>query len=148
MNWNPVLTVIATMAFGATGPLASWLLTKGVPADQIGPLMTWFQTSLAAITPVLATAFLGWLATVKQRLAGIKAMPAAAVTAAIASMPVEAKADIKVAAMPDQTLIAAVAAMPGVTRITVADAATDGVAIAAKDKTLTKVMTETDAKAA
>jgi hypothetical protein len=143
---NPILTVIITVFLGMTGPVAAWFLSKGVPADQVGPLMNALQVALVTVTPTLAAAFLGWLNTVANRLHGVKSMPPAAVNAAVASMPPEAQTAIKVAAMPDSALISAVTAMSDVTQVIVKDAAKDGAAKAAADPAQPKVMTVSDAK--
>jgi hypothetical protein len=145
---NPILTVIITVFLGMTGPVAAWLLSKGVPANEIGPFMQALQVCLVTVTPALAATFLGWLNTVKNRVAGVKSMPPEAVNAAVANMPPEARTAIKVAAMPDSALISAVTAMPDVTQLVVKDTAKDGAAKAAADPAQPKVMTVSDAKTA
>lgn len=118
---SDVMKVVYAALFGATGPIAAWLLTKGVPADQVSPLLNALQVILSAATPLLSTAFLGLMQTVKGKIAGTKSLP-------------------------DEAKIAVAASVPAVTQIVVSDQAVDGAAKAAADPAQPKVMTETVAK--
>lgn len=118
---NPdIRKVIYAALFGASGPVASWLIAKGVPADQTGPLLTACQTILSTLTPILATSFLALMQTLKAKIAAAHALP-------------------------DADKIAVAASVPQVQQIVVSDHATDGVATAAADINQPKVMTASDA---
>lgn len=132
---SDVMKVVYAALFGVSGPIAGWLLTKGIQSDQVPALLNAIQVILTALTPTLATAFLGMMQTLKAKLAAAKKLPD------------EAKSEVA-STLPDDKKIAVAASVPEVTQVVVSNTATDGVAKAALDPMQPKVMTVADAKAA
>lgn len=132
---SDVMKVVYAALFAATGPVAGWLVTKGIPSDQVPGLLNAIQLMLSAITPIIATAFLGMMQTAKAKLASAK------------NLPDSAKSEVA-ATLPDDKKIAVATSVPQVSQVIVSNNATDGVAKAAADPAQPKVMTQADAKAA
>lgn len=137
MNSDQIKQMLAPLLAMAGG----YFVGKGTFTVEQWGSITKFLTENG---PVLVGAAISVFAYFKNKnstkVADIKAMPPAAAAAAVAALPVEAKAAITVAATPDKALIAAVAAMPDVTQVVVKDTATDGVAAAMQDPTMPKVV--------
>ena len=99
---NDIAKVLIASLFGASGPIASWLLAKGVPADQISPLMQALQPFIVTATPILSAWFIAHLHTAKAKIAAIAGMSPAAAAMAVENLSPDAQAAIKIAATSPQ----------------------------------------------
>ena len=131
INWD-VVKVLGGGLFVAGGPLAGVLAAFGV-AD--GTISKWLGIGIAVLSLIC---FIGpLLAQALQRTDAGKARD-------IASLSPAGQAAV-LDKLPDETKIAAVNAIPAVTQVVVSDFAVDGAAKAVADRSLKKVVSETQA---
>lgn len=151
MNLGPVIAALRHVGTYAAGIVTGLMLigVKQDSAQQIVDAIVQMSSGLAevlqavgVIAPIVIGLFSALSATSSSRVKGIANMTMESANAAVASLPDSAKNAIHLAIIPAETKIAAVAAMPDVAAIVVKNTATDGVAKAAADPSLPKVVVQ------
>lgn len=128
IQWDVVWSVLRTLLV-AGGPVGTLLIACGFPAVQVS---TWLGIGLGVVG-VLSVAVPGLVGALKQTNSGK--------VANVATLPMESKAAVA-ASLPSEITLAAVNDLPDVKQVVVSKSASDGVATAAANPMLDKVVTE------